>query len=327
MDENFVGYLIGALDEPTKLQVEAYLLEHPDAHAKLAVLRQALDPLSLDREEAAPPAHLAARTLARIAEYACTPVPRSAELPQAPPLSRATVAGGRSWWRRADVLVAASILITFVGLSAITLQRMQGPSSSALVLECKNNLRLFFSGLKTFRDLRGTFPDVAKESPRDVAGMVVPILYDAGTLPEDASIRCPGVGGPVANLLKLDELRNMSDVDFAMRSPCLSMCYAYSLGYLEDGAYHGPGGAPKSSWSQTPIMADRPPSEGVLCNSVNHGGGASSGQNVLFADGHVRFLSMRTFGDDDDIFLNRNNKVAAGRDARDYVLGYSAARP
>jgi prepilin-type processing-associated H-X9-DG protein len=58
-------------------------------------------------------------------------------------------------------------------------------------------------------------------------------------------------------------------------------------------------------------------------NSINHGG---AGQNVLFADGHVQFLPQRTFGED-DIFLNRDRKVAAGLDATDIVLGYSAARP
>ena len=102
------------------------------------------------------------------------------------------------------------------------------------------------------------------------------------------------------------------------------MCYAYSLGFRDErsGAYHGPSDNPNSS-SQTPIMADRPPAQGLPHNSINHGG---AGQNVLYADGHVKFLTERTHGGD-DIFLNRALEVAAGVDAADIVLGYSSARP
>jgi prepilin-type processing-associated H-X9-DG protein len=166
---------------------------------------------------------------------------------------------------------------------------------------------------------------VQAESPRDVAGMVVPILNDAGTLPASASIRCPGIGSPVTCQSTLADLRTLSADDFARYSPCLSLCYAYSLGHRDDaGTYHPPGDLPKGVWSQTPIMADRPPVEGVFSNSMNHGG---AGQNVLFADGHVQFMSTRLFGGTDDIFLNSDGKLAAGRGPGDIVLGPSAARP
>ncbi len=172
--------------------------------------------------------------------------------------------------------------------------------------------------------MHGQFPDVAKETPRDVAGMVVPILNEAGTLPNSASIRCPGVGTAQSCTFTVTSLRALSDDDFALHSPSLSMSYAYSLGYRDaDGAILGPGHGGQSAFSQTPIMADRPPAVGLACNSINHGG---AGQNVLFADGHVQFLLRRTLGAGDDIFLNRDNIVAAGLDAADIVLGYSAAR-
>jgi prepilin-type processing-associated H-X9-DG protein len=121
----------------------------------------------------------------------------------------------------------------------------------------------------------------------------------------------------------LTDLRAMSDEDFEQRSPTLTMCYAYSLGYRDPVGGQCAPGVIKGSWSQTPIMADRPPAEGLLLNSINHGG---TGQNVLFADGSVQFLANRTRGGD-DIFINRAGRVAAGLDAADIVLGYSAARP
>jgi prepilin-type processing-associated H-X9-DG protein len=71
-------------------------------------------------------------------------------------------------------------------------------------------------------------------------------------------------------------------------------------------------------------LADRPPAEGINSNSINHG---LAGQNVLFADGHIRFLSTRKIGADDDIYTNRDGRVGAGLDVSDIVLGYSSARP
>jgi prepilin-type processing-associated H-X9-DG protein len=326
MDDLFIGYLLDALDERDKRQVETYLEQHPDAQEKLALLKQALEPLAADQAAPTAPPQLVERTLARIAEHICTPQHQTENLPQAPAVSPASLSTPSSMWRRADVLVAACLLLAVVGVALVIQARMRGPSSEALLVECKNNLRQFYGALQTYRDQHGKFPDIAQEgAPRDVAGIFVPILQDAGTLPATASIRCPGIGSPLSCQLTLSSLREMNADDFGQSSPCLSMCYAYSLGYRDEaGVYHGPGDLPKGSWSQTPIMADRPPSEGMEGNSINHGG---AGQNVLFADGHVQFLPQRMFGAGDDIFLNRNGQVKAGVDAGDIVLGYSAARP
>jgi prepilin-type processing-associated H-X9-DG protein len=323
MEELFLGYLLNALDERGMREVEAHLQAHPESRRQLALLRQALEPLAADQEALMPPPQLAERTLAKVAEHICADGRRAADRPKAPPIAPQTISGGRSWWRRADVMVAASIFLTAVGIALIVLGHMQGPTSATTVVECKNNLREFFDSLRQYREVHGRFPDVAKESPRDVAGMVVPILNEAGTLSENASIRCPGIGSPLSCSFTVSSLSKMGDAEFALHSPCLSMCYAYSLGYREGETMHGPGDGSETAFSQTPIMADRPPAEGVQSNSINHGG---KGQNVLFADGHVQFLTGRSLGADLDIFLNRDNIVAAGLDAADIVLGYSAAR-
>ena len=328
MEDLFVGYLLDALDEPAQRQVEAYLDRSPEAREKLALLKQALAPLDADLAPAAPPPLLVERTLATVAETVCAPRPSVDILPLAPPVSPLSVesSAGRSWWRRADMLVAASIIITILGVGIVTLAQLRAPSSAAMVVECRNNLRHFFAALHAYRDQHGTFPDITKEAEsRRVAGMVVPILQDAEVLAPEASIRCPAVGAPLVCQPTLSDLRSMSTADFDRRAPCLSMCYAYSLGYRDGaGRVHIASEAPSDSWSQLPIMADRPPAEGILQNSINHG---VTGQNVLFADGHIRFLRQRTFGLGDDIFLNRDNQVAAGLDLSDVVLGYSSARP
>src|SRR6516165_5448186 len=106
MDENLVGYLLDALDAEDRRKVESYLRARPEARKRLARLRQLLNPLEADLHPSDPPPGLWVRTLAQVAEYQCR------RLPSAPPVRVSSVPlSARGWWRRADVLVAASLLV------------------------------------------------------------------------------------------------------------------------------------------------------------------------------------------------------------------------
>jgi prepilin-type processing-associated H-X9-DG protein len=319
MNEHLVGYLLDSLDDATRRQVESYLQTHPDARADLTRLRKALEPLEADREDAAPPSDLVMRTLGRVAEHVCRD-----NLPKAPLTVPTEVLPYRPWYRRVDMLVAACLLLTVLGAGLPVLFQLRSQSSHAVMIACQDNLRQFYGALAVYRDTHGRYPDVTAESPRNVAGLIVPALADANVLPKNFSVRCPAIGPHLGCQITLVNLRNMSEDEFAVHAPALSLCYAYSLGYRDDEGYHGPGQSPLAS-SSWPILADRPPSEASPGNSINHGG---AGQNVLFLDGHVRFASGRNLsGFDDDIFLNHEQRVAAGVGPRDVVLGYSSSRP
>jgi hypothetical protein len=314
MDENLLGYLLGSLDETCNVHVEAYVHGSPDARRKLAVLKKGLRSLAADRDDAVPPEGLAERTLSRIAGQAGWDLPRAPRDPAAPATMRA------SWWLRRDVLVAAILLVLALGAASPLVyhwQRQRG------IVECQENLRQFFVALATYRDQRGAYPDLTREKPRNVAGLVVPVLADAGVLPASFSVRCPEVGVHLACPLTLAGVRTLPEEEFQFQAPKLALCYAFALGYRDPaGEYHGPWQLPGSAW---PILADRPPSDAIPGNSANHGG---VGQNVLFLDGHFQFVRQRTIGDpDDDIFLNNAKQIAAGIGANDIVLGYSGARP
>jgi prepilin-type processing-associated H-X9-DG protein len=320
MSPDLLGYLLNALEPEEQRQVEAYLATHPEARGRLQALRQAFAPLEAEREMIEPPPDLAERTLARMAEQF------AADLPKAPrPVGR--FAGcGRACWRRADLAVAAAIVFFAIGLGLSGLLRLRQAHD---VVACQNNLREFFTALKVYSDQHhDNFPDIAHAAPppRNVAGMVVPILISGGELPPDASVRCPGYGAPVAPTHTLDEVLQMSDEDFNREAVHLGCCYAYSLGYRDAaGQYHGPRFDPDQPSAQLPLMSDSPPLDLRLPNSPNHGG---LGQNVLFVDGHVAFCTDRHVGvAGDDIFVNRANQVAAGLDNLDAVLGRSLARP
>jgi hypothetical protein len=314
MQDNLVGYLLGSLDDAAMRQVEAALLDRPETRRELAVLKKALHPLAGDRDDPAAPAGLAQRTLARVADQA------GWDLPNAPRDSESPSAPRGGWWRRADVLVVVTLLVLALGVGSPSLYRWNRQRGT---LECQENLRQFFVGLTTYRDQRGAYPDLTRESPRNVAGLVVPMLADAGVLPASFSVRCPEVGPHLSCALTLTSLRTLSEADFQTQAPNLALCYAFALGYRDPaGDYHSPWQLPGGSW---PVLADRPPSDGVPGNSPNHGG---IGQNVLFLDGHFAFVTQRTLGDpEDDIFRNYEQRVAAGIGANDIVLGYSSARP
>jgi prepilin-type processing-associated H-X9-DG protein len=316
LDDNLIGHVLRALDESTQAEVDLRLRSDPQARHRLEEVRLALEPLAADKDDYPPPPGLAIRTIARIAEYCCL------DLPHAPPA--ASRVSPRSWWRRADFLVAASLLIVAVGLGLPALLQLRNSTSGAAMAECQNNLRVFSVALQTYRDVHRQFPSVVVERPRDAAGMVAPLLVSAGVLSNPASVRCPGSNMPTAPMT-LDQARALPPEEFFRQAGRIIPSYAYSLGHRdEDGNYLGPVLPEGLQASAFALMSDCPPLNG-LGNSTNHGG---RGQWVLFADGHVRFVNLRTVGiARDDIYLNKANRVAAGLDPLDTVLGSSDAKP
>src|SRR5439155_14991626 len=154
--------------------------------------------------------------------------------------------------------------------------------------------RKFYVGLKNYAALHhNEFPNVARaaDSPKNVAGLIVPILMDSQALPEAVSVRCPANGPAQSCPWTLRELRAMSPEQFRRNVDQLASCYAYSLGYRADGAVVGLRFEPEKPNHRLPVMADCPPPDPSNGNSPNHG---SKGQNVLFMDGHVEFCTQRT---------------------------------
>jgi len=323
MDDNLVGYLLDALDADTRRAVEDHLRTHPEARARLDRLRRLLEPLEADREPPAPPPHLVQATLARVAEA------RGRPLPFAPRPSSGT-AGGREW-RRPDFLVAAAMLLISVGLGATWVVKLWQRSS---VTACKENLHNYHQALVAYTEQRDdrAFPRVEETGPRSFAGVFVPVLADAGLLGDDLSLTCPA-NGRRAPSRERDQMRGLEQwyatdrdrYDRAVRD--MAGGYAYSLGYREGGGLCVLRRVEGEDLQ--PILADCPPfpgtSEAIPGNSLNHGG---TGQNVLFVGGAVRYVTNRTAGrDDDDIYLNLNQRIRAGVHERDTVLGASDARP
>src|SRR5438045_1802217 len=131
MNEELIGYLLNALEPDATQAVERHLESSPEARRQLLALRRALHALEADREDGYPPANLVVETLQRIAQYHCRPV----EVLKFPALSSEPAIRNR--WRRADVLVAASIAFITLMLIPPGMLKLQ---HNQRVVACAENL-------------------------------------------------------------------------------------------------------------------------------------------------------------------------------------------
>jgi hypothetical protein len=161
---------------------------------------------------------------------------------------------------------------------------------------------------------------------RDFAGVFVLQLRDSGCLGPNVTVRCPANGEKIFPQTSYQELDAMPPDQFEQAVARLANCYAYSLGYRGPAGEHcGLSRDPDDlnlNVDLLPIMADRPSvlPGGGRGNTPNHKGG----QNVLYIGGNVRFCSTPNAGiDGDDIYTNKEGKVAPGVNRLDTVLGLS----
>jgi hypothetical protein len=170
MDTTLVGYLLGNLDPDTRKQVEARLRRDPSARAELARVRRSLGPLATLRSSSAPPPGLVRRTLARLAAHR--------QLPAAPPLSSGQRVGVHWLIPRADLAVAALVLVIVLACLGPWLAACQ---RQARVRSGQQHLARIWSALRLQADTRSR--------PTEDAGWdSAPALL--GTCPDQEHPRC-----------------------------------------------------------------------------------------------------------------------------------------
>ncbi|MCE9534561.1 MAG: hypothetical protein K8T89_26075 [Planctomycetes bacterium] len=323
MEDELVGYLIGALDPETHRQVSAWLSENPERGIKLERLRRVLEPLAVDQETIEPPADLAVRTISFVAEHLVSeqgavvssgtsqvsefirslsrPVP-SLNVGGSPifPRTGSEVGGPAPRRRNFAVMGGLSTAVVLIAIAGIVTVRQ-----TQEVKACQNKMRTVHQALTNYSDLNGhQFPQVM---PDEDVQMTMSKFQRSGMMPDHAHLICPGTGHVKAAVPVLD--------------------YAYSLGYRdENGTLRGV--MHNGENEQFPILADAPERQVGGAAPINH----RKGQNVLFAGGHVRFcanpmVGPTVNGETDDIYYNTAREPHAGTHRWDSVLGCANEHP
>jgi hypothetical protein len=321
VEENLLGHLLKANDPATERAVEQRLAADPSAGRDLARLRAALAPLEADRDEVDPLADLWLRTLSRVGQHIIAtegPLTRPGEsrtdellrraaavaepapskpisITPAPPPTESGLPPARRWNVVAVVGLSLSVL-------ALVVPGVMHVRSMSQRMACQNSMRDFYQAAAGYTDTNdGKFPRVPDGQPASAAAVE---LQASGYLRPDDRFMCPSAP-PGAT------------------APVALATYAYTLGFRdESGQLRGMDRSPGSDLM--PILADAPARQGNTAVPINH----RRGQNVLFANGSMRFCTTSTVGlNGDDIFTNKEGFVSAGLSWDDTVLGRPEERP
>jgi hypothetical protein len=310
MRDQLIGYLLDALEPAEHEQVQAQLIQDPQLKRELELLSRSLRPLT-DREHYQPPAGLADRTCAFVARRA-----GSVSLPQAPaPVTRQ--------WSMADMVVAAGI---FLAASLLFFPAMSQSRFAARVTQCQNNLRNYGMALNNYASFhRGFFPSVSPQGRCSAVGVVTVRLRDLGFLEGEQVVVCPA--SPLAEEADVFDIPTVAELESASEAQLPALyrrmggSYGFNLGFVKDGKYYSPRNLHRTRFA---VVADSPSGEPPY-HSANHDG---CGQNVLFEDGHVQYLTTcRAHGCRDDFYTNDQGVVGPGLHLNDAVIGPSHLKP
>jgi anti-sigma factor RsiW len=320
-----LGYLLGALEDDERAAVEEQLRGSAKLRRRLASLRRQIELLRGASCEFQPPPGLARRTCHFIAAFAEAPSgqPSATAASRATPLPAPVQLPSGGSWRWSDVSVMAGIMVTAV---LLVFPAIQSSRFRARVTACQENLQQLGTALVQYSEHHGKyFPQVPQQGNLAAAGIYAPALLSDGLLDSPQRVLCPGsslAADRSFQVPSLDQLQAASGRELGRLRSIMGGSYGYSLGYVENGRYVSTCNLSRPTFA---LMADAPSDTLPGFQSENHGG---RGQNVLFEDGHVRFLtSSRPIEDGDDVFVNDTGLVAAGDQRNDSVVAGSAAAP
>jgi hypothetical protein len=333
MQEDLLGYVLGALDGPEHDEVQDAVTRNEPLRGQLLELEQRLEPLEDVRWDFDPPAGLATSTCQLVAEFAAE---QAAKAEPVRPASTQTGwsstdgSGHGSSWNFIDFVVAAGISVAaaMMFFPAVANSRYQSRLAG-----CQNNLRMFGAALPLFAENgSGKLPYIPPHGKTGVAGFYAPQLMDAGYVKQHKLFVCPS--SPLATksasffVPDIDTIQRARGAKLVALQRRMGGSYCYGLGHFEQGQ-HRPTRA--RSRSRFAVMSDHVFLPGSNQQVPVHG---MQGLNILFEDGHVRFILIRNVQPNNEqsldwsqLFVSDRGIVEAGLHADDAVLAPSWVRP
>ena len=324
--EQLLGYLLGALDAAERRQVEDELDKNPALRVEMARFQELLSRLGMDEEpeEFEPPRGLADRTCDFVAENADAATVAQSALASPVRLSPAGPVHGDSsrGYTFTDMLVACSVLLTFGALLFPSINNMRMQAQRAT---CQYRLVQTGAALWEYAQLHPMhhYPWIPESGNFAVAGNVPFTVRNAGFVPERQNLICPSVGQwecVASREPTAEEIQCATGSELRSCQQRIGGTFAYNMGYVRDGHLIANTLGAREYFA---LVADAP---GDMTRPAHDG----KGVNVLYEDGHYRFLPKlhgRPAGVGDDPFHNRKGYSAAGLDANDAALGPSDAHP
>lgn len=341
MDEDLLGYLLGALEPHEMRRVAQWLRDDPVAREELAKIERSLRPLEESHEPLElPPTDLVARTLASLPPLPSPDGSRTSPTdPAEKPAPLAPMQSGIdvpdtptiTWIDWAAGAAAAAVIL---GLLLPSLAQGRFESRKAA---CQDQLRQFGMALTQFvnRDLQERLPAVSETGPEAFAGVYAVRLNEEGLIDDPASRWCPSLDRPTIDevtltglneIVSIDQLHEASVDRLRQIQQFVGGHYAYTLGVIDHDQFSPPRFESRSSFA---VMSDAPLA-GIanldhLTRRIGHSG---TGINILFEDGRVKFITVPSLDSmPDHPWLNHNGDVEAGVNIDDASLAPSWRPP
>ncbi len=354
-EENLLGYLIRANEEHEQEELAAQIRTDAKLRQDCQLLQSGLALPAADEEHLDPPPLLAQRTCSLLwnkvdsGEFPKLPAQAkpapdqvtTAEAPRHPIASPAatalpatmavtrdksaahdnTLVVPRRRWHWLDLAVTGSVLVVIGGVLS---SQILSSKTQAMRLSCQNNLQLTYAGLADYASMNGNrLPTAHERGPLAFAGMYGPTLRQTGHLQNERTLLCPEsrlAQDHEARLPTIEDLESASARELPALQRRAGGTYHFTLGYIQNGKYQAVRllNRPQYALMSDPVGAGKLPGQ-------NHG---QRGQNVLFDNGSVRFLTeCQLQGCGDHYYQNDDGLEAAGLHENDSVLVESSVRP
>lgn len=346
MQEDLIGYLLGALEPDEMQRITDALRNDPALRAELERLQRMMKPLDQLDDIYEPPGDLVSWTMDNLPPL--PPIPSTSDVGQEvtgsdlglsglgasanagagsvkpPSLRPVSALATDQGWRVADIAGMCAAVIVLAGLVLPGILRQR---AAARVVACQDQLRNAGTALVQYltRSIDGRFPGLEEEGPLSFSGMYAVELSDAGLIARDRPLWCSSLdqpqewlGQPIPSRQKILQA---SPVELIRYQRGAGGHYAYSLGIFERGRYTAPRFQGRSGFA---ILADAPQQTLNGWTTAHEG----KGFNILFEDGHVQFVvESEMWLQGDHPFLNRSGEMEAGLDPDDAALAPSQTPP